>query len=86
LPTKYQLEQNHPNPFNPSTTINFALPKASAVTLKVYDMLGREVATLVNGELQAGFHKVLFDAKDLPSGLYFYRIQAEGFAQTRKLC
>ena len=85
IPKQFRLEQNYPNPFNPTTTIEFALPQRSAVTLKLLDILGREVATLVDDELEAGVHKVSFDAKDLASGVYFYRIQAEGFVRARKL-
>jgi hypothetical protein len=85
MPKVFTLMQNYPNPFNPSTTISFALPEAAKVTLKVYDMLGREVATLVDSNLPAGFHSAIFESKNLPSGMYFYRMQAEGFTQTRKL-
>ena len=85
LPKEFRLEQNYPNPFNPSTTIQFALPKRSEVTLKIFDLLGREVATLVDEDLQPGEYKVIFEAGDLPSGVYFYRINAEGFVQTKEL-
>lgn len=85
LPTSYELEQNYPNPFNPSTTIAFALPKPSAVTLKVFDASGREVATLVEGKLPAGKHEVVLDASPFSSGVYFYRLQAGEFSQTRRL-
>lgn len=81
----FTLEQNYPNPFNPATTIRFALPTRSSVTLKLFDMLGREVATLVDKELQPGAHKVVFDARKLPSGVYFYLLQAEEYSQTKKL-
>lgn len=93
LPAEYRLEQNYPNPFNPSTTIQFALPKRSVVTLKLFDMLGREVATLVDEELRPGEYKVVFDASSLSTGVYFYRLQAggpstgsgQGFSQTKKV-
>ncbi len=85
IPSTYKLNQNYPNPFNPTTTIEFALPKSSPVTLKIFDMLGREMATLVDEELPAGVHKVVFDAKKLPTGVYFYRLQAEAFSQIRRL-
>jgi hypothetical protein len=85
LPASYELEQNYPNPFNPSTTIAFALPKLSEVTLKIFDASGREVATLVEGKLPAGKHEVVLDASPFSSGVYFYRLQAGEFSQTRRL-
>ncbi len=85
IPKVYRLEQNYPNPFNPTTTIRFALPKRSHVTLRLYDLLGRGVGTLVDEELEGGEYKVLFDARGLPSGVYIYRLVAEGFVETRKL-
>jgi hypothetical protein len=85
LPKEFRLEQNYPNPFNPSTTIEFALPKRTSVTLKLFDLLGREVTTLVDEELQPGEYKVTFEAEGLPSGVYFYRIQTEGLVRTKKL-
>ncbi len=85
VPTEFRLEQNYPNPFNPSTTIRFALPKTSNVTIKIYDVLGRQVATLVDEEYQAGVYKVVFEAGELASGLYIYRIQTQSFTQSRKL-
>ncbi|MCR4439946.1 MAG: T9SS type A sorting domain-containing protein [bacterium] len=81
----YSLQQNYPNPFNPTTTIRFSLPQRSQVTLKVFDVLGKEVAALANGELNAGEHSVVYDAKGLPSGVYFYRLQAGSFVQQRKM-
>jgi len=78
VPREFALEQNYPNPFNPSTKINFSLAADSKVTLKVYDLLGQEVVTLVNGELAAGEQEVTFNATALNSGVYFYRINAEG--------
>jgi hypothetical protein len=85
LPTAYGLEQNYPNPFNPTTTIRFSLAQRSRVSLKIFDILGREVATLVNDELEAGFHQSTFDASKFASGIYFYRIQAGNFTATKKL-
>jgi len=85
LPTEFRLEQNYPNPFNPSTTIQFAVPKASQVTIKIYDVLGRRVATLVDEKYQPGTYKVTFEADELASGVYIYRIQADGFVNSRKL-
>ena len=81
----YQLAQNYPNPFNPATTIAFAVPKSCQVTLKLYDTLGREVATLVDEEKQAGEYNVLLDAEGLTSGVYFYKLQAGEFREYRKL-
>ncbi|MDW8438824.1 MAG: T9SS type A sorting domain-containing protein, partial [Chloroherpetonaceae bacterium] len=81
----YELAQNYPNPFNPMTTIRYQIPEAGFVSLKVYDVLGKEVATLVNGVKEAGSHWVTFNAKGLASGVYFYRLQAGAFAETRKM-
>ncbi len=85
LPAKYSVFQNYPNPFNPSTTISYQLPTQSHVTLKVFDVLGREVATLVNGEQTAGYKSVTWDAADIPTGMYFYRLQAGKYIETKKL-
>jgi hypothetical protein len=85
LPTAYSLLQNYPNPFNPSTTIEFGLPNASNVTLKVYNMLGEEVASVVNQTMTAGYHTVVFDASKLASGMYIYRIVAGNFIQVKKM-
>ena len=84
-PMRYALLQNYPNPFNPSTRISYQLPKQSFATLKVFDVLGREIATLVNGEQTAGYKSVSWDAANVPSGMYFYRLQTKEFMQTRKL-
>ena len=85
VPDKYELEQNYPNPFNPSTTIRYSIPKASLVSLKIYDVLGNEVADLINKEMPAGNYSVNYNAHSLSSGVYFYRIQAGSFVETRKL-
>ncbi len=85
LPTEYKLDQNYPNPFNPTTTINYHLPAGVFVTLKIYDVLGREVRTLVEGNESAGYHSVVFDASDLPSGVYLYRITAGSYNSVKKL-
>ncbi|MCB0287509.1 MAG: T9SS type A sorting domain-containing protein [Calditrichaeota bacterium] len=85
LPGKFNLAQNYPNPFNPSTTISYQLPNANRVKLSVYDMLGREIQTLVNEQQNAGQHTVQFDAQQLPSGVYFYSIDAGNFQATRKM-
>ncbi len=84
-PGNFTLLQNYPNPFNPSTTIRFSLRQSEHLTLKVLDVLGREVATLMEGELNAGEHSVVFDGKNLPCGVYFYRLQAGEFAHLRKM-
>ena len=82
---QYRLGTNYPNPFNPSTRIKFDVPSSKFVTLKVFDVLGREVATLVNEVKQPGSYMVTFSAEGLASGVYFYRMQAGNFAATRKL-
>ena len=81
----YSLEQNYPNPFNPSTTINFTLAQSEKVTLKIYDLLGREVKTLVNGLVTAGNHSVQLSGNDMVSGVYIYKITAGSFSATKKL-
>ena len=85
IPTVYALEQNYPNPFNPATTIKYSIAKQSNVTLKVYDMLGSEIATLVNEEKPAGVYEINFNASNLASGIYFYKIQAGSFVETKKM-
>jgi hypothetical protein len=85
VPTAYELFANYPNPFNPETRIRFALPAAGSVTLKVYDAVGHEVATLASGDLSAGEHSVNFKGENLPSGLYFYTLKSGTFTQTRKM-
>jgi hypothetical protein len=82
---EFELYDNYPNPFNPSTTIKFELPKSSHVSLTVYDILGREVSVLVNEKREAGAYEVKFDGSNLASGVYFYRIQAGSFVQTKQL-
>jgi photosystem II stability/assembly factor-like uncharacterized protein len=85
VPDRFALEQNFPNPFNPSTIINYQLSMFSYVRLKVYDLLGREVATLLSREMQPGYYSVDFDGTNLSSGLYFYTIQAGDFTDTKKM-
>ena len=85
LPSKFELMANYPNPFNPSTNIQFALPVNSNVKLTVVNALGQVVAELVNGELNAGVHEVTWNASNVSSGIYFYRIEANNFVQTRKM-
>jgi hypothetical protein len=85
FPKDCVLEQNYPNPFNSATSINFELPKDSYVKLIVYDITGREVARLVDGTVEAGYHSVLWDAQSIPSGMYIYRITAGSFTQAKRM-
>jgi hypothetical protein len=85
LPTIFALDQNYPNPFNPSTTITFSLPHSASAGLRVYDMLGREVATLLNGYTTLGTHEVQFNAANLASGVYFYRLTSGSFTRVKKM-
>jgi hypothetical protein len=85
IPGSFFLMQNFPNPFNPSTTIRYGLPNRSHVTLSVFNALGQQVAQLVNGDMEAGYHEVKFDGSKLASGVYFYRMQAGSYVETRKL-
>jgi photosystem II stability/assembly factor-like uncharacterized protein len=85
IPTAYRLEQNYPNPFNPSTGIKYSVPKSSFVNITVFDGLGRETETLVNGKKEAGNYEAVWNASGFASGLYFYRIQTEGFSDTKKM-
>jgi len=85
MPKQYKLSQNYPNPFNPSTIIQYQLPKSGLVSLKIYNILGQEVANLVNEEQQAGIHEIKFNATHLASGVYFYSIKAGNFVSTKKM-
>jgi hypothetical protein len=85
LPVEFSLEQNYPNPFNPATTIKFSIPLSSKVTLKIYDILGREVSTLVNEVRNAGNHEVNFDASGLASGMYIYTVTAGDYTASKKM-
>jgi hypothetical protein len=85
IPDNYYLKQNYPNPFNPSTTISYSIPELSFITLRVYDVLGNEIATLVNEEKTTGRYEVDFIARDLPSGIYFYKLMTGNFAETKKM-
>lgn len=85
LVSNYELSQNFPNPFNPVTKINFSIPKSTNVVLKVYNELGKEVETLVNENLAGGNYEVQFNGANFGSGIYYYRIEASGFVQTRKM-
>jgi len=84
-PQDYVLEQNYPNPFNPTTQIRFQITGYEFVSIRIYDILGRHIATLMNEKKEAGFHDVTWDATGQPSGVYFYRLQAGDFVETRKL-
>ena len=84
-PDTFALDQNRPNPFNPSTVISFTIPQTSLVRLTVYNMLGQEVAVLVNGSLNAGIHSAVFHARGLSSGIYFYSIVIGKYHQVRKM-
>jgi hypothetical protein len=95
LPVKFNLEQNYPNPFNPTTKIKFEIPplnppltkggNGGVVTLKIYDILGQEVETLVNEKKSPGTYEVTFDAGNLPSGIYFYRLITDNFTEVKKM-
>ncbi|MBK8554120.1 MAG: T9SS type A sorting domain-containing protein [Ignavibacteria bacterium] len=85
IPEHFYLSQNYPNPFNPVTKINYSIVKAQNVVLKVYDVLGSEVATLVNTKQNAGIYSVDWDAGRYPSGIYFYNLSAGDFTETRKM-
>lgn len=85
LPTAFELKQNYPNPFNPTTTISYSLPLAGNVSLKIYDILGNEVAQLVNGFQNSGSYSIKFDGKNLASGIYFYRLNSGNFSSVKKL-
>ncbi|MBC8043177.1 MAG: T9SS type A sorting domain-containing protein, partial [Rhizobacter sp.] len=82
---EFVLKQNYPNPFNPATTLVYQLPQAATVSLKIYDVLGREVATLVNVRQAAGTYTAQFNASKLSSGVYFYKLVAGAFVQTKKM-
>ena len=89
-PNKFSLEQNYPNPFNPSTTIRFTIPLVGAnrntpVLLKIYNVLGNELAIIINEDLAAGNYNVEYDASNLPSGIYFYTLTTNDFSETKKM-
>ena len=89
IPDDFKLEQNYPNPFNPTTIIKYQLPYKAKIELKIYNILGQEIATLINQEQNAGYHTIQFNANEirggLASGVYFYRIVAGKFVQTKKM-
>jgi len=85
IPNNYSLSQNYPNPFNPKTIIRFQIKDLKFVTLKVYDILGKEVATLVNEKINSGKYEVTFDGSNQPSGIYFYKLETENFTDIKKM-
>jgi hypothetical protein len=85
IPKVYSLSQNYPNPFNPTTTIKYGIPQDGLVTIKIYDLLGRELIKLVNENLKAGYYSATFNGQNFASGIYFYRIQSNNFVQTKKM-
>ena len=85
LPTQFELSQNYPNPFNPSTTIRFSLPKETQLKINIYNMLGEIVETIAEGTYEAGYHKINFNASNLSSGMYIYRIESSDFVKTMKM-
>jgi hypothetical protein len=84
-PEKYSLSQNYPNPFNPSTTIKFDLAKNGFVSIKIFDVLGREIKSLVNDNLNKGSYEVSFNAGDISSGVYFYKMESGDFSQIKRM-
>jgi len=85
IPTEIALEQNYPNPFNPTTKIKYSIPQSSNVVIKVYDVLGNEIETLVNEQMSVGTYEITWYAGQLPSGVYFYQLQTNGFLETKKM-
>ncbi|OGU76519.1 MAG: hypothetical protein A2V93_02535 [Ignavibacteria bacterium RBG_16_34_14] len=85
IPTRFSLQQNYPNPFNPSTKIDFSLPLSAKVKIKVYDILGNEIETLIDEYRQSGYYEVEFDGNELPSGIYFYRLISSKYTETKKM-
>ena len=85
VPEQFSLDQNYPNPFNPATRIRYALPEPASVRMPIYDVLGREVAVLVDRQQAAGAYEVTFEASGLPSGLYFYRLETDRFSEIRQM-
>ncbi|RPI65099.1 MAG: T9SS C-terminal target domain-containing protein [Ignavibacteriales bacterium] len=85
IPTEYKLEQNYPNPFNPSTSIRYQVSSISQVSIKVYDILGNEVTTLVNEQKEPGYYEIDFNAGSFASGVYIYRLQANNYVSTKKM-
>ncbi len=85
IPVKFTLFQNYPNPFNPATVINCQLPVSGFISLKIYDLVGKEIITLVNENQDAGYHSIEFNGSGLSSGVYFYKLETEGFAETKRM-
>jgi hypothetical protein len=85
IPSLFRLYQNYPNPFNPTTMIAFDMPKDGYASLKMFNALGQVVATLIDGNIKAGVYQKMFNASDLPSGIYFYKFQTDGFSEVRKM-
>ena len=85
MPVTFSLEQNYPNPFNPTTKIVFTIPKAGKVSLKIYDVLGEKIRTLINRKMSDGEHKIKFNALDLPSGIYIYTLRSGNFTASKKM-
>ncbi|MCU0415384.1 MAG: T9SS type A sorting domain-containing protein [Ignavibacteriaceae bacterium] len=85
IPTEFALEQNYPNPFNPSTTFRYSVPTQSKVVIKVFDVLGNEIATLMDEEKSVGTYELTWNAANLSSGIYFYQLKASDYVQTRKM-
>ncbi len=84
-PQDYNLGQNYPNPFNPTTVIRFGIPRNEYITLKIYNALGREISTLITGKLNAGIHEIEWNASKYPSGIYFYRLEGNGYYETKRM-
>jgi len=85
IPKHFELFQNYPNPFNPSTLIKYSVPENGFVKLSVYNLVGEEVKLLISGQVDAGFYEIEFDATSLPSGIYFYKLQAGNYVETKKM-
>jgi hypothetical protein len=85
LPESFKLEQNFPNPFNPTTTISFSMPISGSVSLKIFNSIGQEIATIVNENLSAGTYSYKWDAKEQANGIYFYRLITDSFSETKKM-
>ncbi len=85
VPTGFSLSQNYPNPFNPTTNLEFGISKSGFVTFKIYDIIGKEIETLVNDKLSPGKYKTEWNASNYSSGVYFYKLQSDGFVETKKM-